>query len=158
MNDKTNITLTKDILCYILKFLKINGVPLYDIHTLRNIYNSSKSIRQYMTNEQIITIESWKKYMQRQRKQLDRNHKAIQDYRRFFEHAPTHPLYLKCSVCFCKYPYLKGSVHQKEGCPLYTEFCRNHQGGTKLYPACMFDFKIDSKSCKICCNKNKEKK
>lgn len=63
-----DVTLSKDILCYILKFFKINGVPLNHIHTLRNIYNSSKSIRQYMTDEQIITIESWKKVLKSQMK------------------------------------------------------------------------------------------
>jgi hypothetical protein len=146
---------SKDILCYILKFFKINGVPLKHIHDLRNIYNSSKFIRTCMTKEQLITVESWKSLINKHMKQLQRSrHKKLAYLSEISSYSHSYK-YLRCSLCFCKYPYLSGSVHSKHGCPLRAEFCQTHNGGSKLYPACLFDdseLKLSSskRKCKLC--------
>ena len=146
-------SLTKDILCYMLKFFKINSVPLKHIHGLRNIYNSSKNIRQFMSKEQIVVIEGWKKIIYMQMKFTSK--------RRY-----TGTSYLRCTVCFCKYPYMDSSPHKKYGCPLSAEFCKEHIGGTKLYPRCMFDVEktiisnysyLLTQQCKLCNLKKTEK-
>ena len=134
MSETPNVTtLSKDILCHMLKFFKINNVPLIHIHALRNIYNSSKSIRRFMSREQLLTIERWKKIIYLQMKfTTKRNSTLLHDYK----YIGTS--YFRCTVCFCKHPYMDKSPHQRYRCPLSAKFCKDHVGGTKLYPACMF--------------------
>ena len=143
--DSETIMLPKDILCYIFqKHFKINGVPLKHIHVLRNVYNSSKHIRRFMTKEQILTIEGWKQLLNYQMRI------CLRPNRKRLLHMSTTQ-HTKCTVCFSKFPWLIDTPHYKFGCPLQATFCNDHVGGTKLYPKCMFD--KDKRECKMCTQK-----